>query len=79
MVAATDSALAADSSLLATDERAAIERALAEVRRLIPGGDRRALQTAVDALNNATEEFAARRMNRSVAQALTGRSVDALN
>jgi molecular chaperone HscA len=79
MVAATDSALAADSSLLAADERAAIERALAEVRRLIPGDDRRALQAAVDALNHATEEFAARRMNRSVAQALTGRSVDALS
>jgi len=79
MVAATDSALAADGSLLATEERAAIERASAEVRRLIPGDDRRALQVAIDALNSATEEFAARRMNRSVAQALTGRSVDALN
>jgi molecular chaperone HscA len=33
---------------------------------------------AVSALNRATEEFAARRMNRSVAHALTGRSVDSL-
>ena len=42
-------------------------------------GDRHALQAAASALNRATEEFAARRMDRGVAQALTGRRVDALN
>ena len=79
VAAATASALAVDGALLAPQERAAIDFALAEVHRLIAGSDRRALHTAVEALNRATEDFAARRMDRSMAQALTGRSVDALN
>jgi len=77
-IAATESALAADSELLSADERKAIDRALADVRLHLHGDDRHALHAATDALNRATEEFAARRMNRSVAQALTGRKVDAL-
>jgi molecular chaperone HscA len=79
IAAATTSALASDGDLLAPLERAAVDRALAEVRRLIPGSDRRTLHAAVEALNRATQDFAARRMDRSVAQALTGRSVDILN
>jgi len=58
---------------------AVIERAMAETRRLLAADDRHALHAAVGALNRATEEFAARRMDRGVAQALTGRSVDALS
>jgi len=79
IVAATNSALAADAELLTPDGRMAIESALSEVRRLVSGTDRRALHAAVEALNRSTEEFAARRMDRSVAEALTGRRVDALN
>jgi molecular chaperone HscA len=45
---------------------------------LIGQDDHHALAAAVTALNGATEEFAARRMNRGVERALTGRSVDAL-
>jgi hypothetical protein len=37
------------------------------------------LISAVAALNAATESFAAGRMDRSVARALTGRRVDALD
>jgi len=40
--------------------------------------DRRAVIEATDALNRASEDFAGRRMDRSVAQALTGRSIDTL-
>ena len=76
---ATAGALQTDGGLLLAPERDAIEHALAEVRRLISGEDRRALQAAVDALNRVTEPFAARRMDRGVARALTGRRVDALN
>ncbi len=78
IVDATEAALRADGDLLAAAERAPIERALAAVRGLSGGDDHRALAAAVAALNAATEEFAARRMNRGVARALTGRSVDAL-
>ena len=55
-----------------------IEHALAVVRGTATGDDRRALSAAIDALNAATADFAARRMNRSVARALSGRRVDAL-
>ena len=78
MLAATASALDADGDLLAPEERASIDAAMATVRQLGAGADRHALSAAVVALNRATEEFAARRMDRSVAGALAGRSVDSL-
>ena len=77
-VLATESALSADGELMSADEHKVIDRALADVHKLLDSDDRHALQAATDALNRATEEFAARRMNRSVAQVLTGRNVDAL-
>jgi len=78
IVAATRNALAADSELLSADERAAIDAALAEVTRCRGGADQRALVAATTALNRATDEFASRRMDRSVARALKGRRIDAL-
>ena len=78
VVAATESALAADGDLLGPDERVAVDGALADVRRLRDGDDRAALVRAVEALNRTTGDFAARRMDRGVARALAGRRVDAL-
>jgi molecular chaperone HscA len=78
LVAATRGALATDGGLLAPAERAAIDAAIAEVLRHRDGAEPRALAAATDALNRATGEFAARRMDRGVNRALAGRSVDAL-
>jgi molecular chaperone HscA len=78
VVSATRTALAADGDLLDTAERAAIDAALAEIARCRDGTDHRALVAATEGLNRATVEFAARRMDRGVARALTGRKVDAL-
>jgi len=78
IVDATEGALRSDGDLLSVAERIPIEQALAAVRRLAGQDDHHALVNAVSALNAATEEFAARRMNRGVGRALTGRSVDAL-
>jgi molecular chaperone HscA len=78
IIAATESALAADADLLDATERAGIDRALAHVQRTRDGDDRAALARAVTALNDATGAFAARRMDRGVARALTGKRVDAL-
>jgi molecular chaperone HscA len=78
IVDATEGALRSDGDLLSDAELIPIEQALAAVRRLAGQDDHRALVDAVSALNAATEEFAARRMNRGVGRALTGRSVDAL-
>ena len=57
----------------------AIDDAIADVLRQRDGGDRRRrCVAAIDALNRATGEFAAQRMDRGVARALTGRNIDAL-
>ena len=78
IIGATETALAADADLLDASERSAIDRALADVRRLRDGDDRAALAKAVEALNQATGDFAARRMDRGVAQALAGKRIDAV-
>jgi molecular chaperone HscA len=78
IIVATQSALAADADLLDADERATIDRALDAVRQAHDGTDRAALAKAVAVLNDATGTFAARRMDRGVARALTGRRIDAL-
>ena len=78
LVMVTHAALAADGDLLSPAERRTIDGALAEILRLRDGADARALVAASDALNRATGDFAARRMDLGVARALTGRSVDAL-
>jgi len=76
MVLATRSALAADGDLLPPAEREALESQLLALARM--DGDADAIDAAVKALAQATEGFAAERMNRSIARALTGRNVSAL-
>jgi len=78
IVAATVSALRADADLLSPDERKQIEGAIAAVNVRRNGDDHQALRASVEALNNATAEFAARRMDRSMRAALAGKRVDAL-
>lgn len=73
---ATGSALDADASLLSEQERADIAGLMAKVRECLPGDDQAAIKTAVDALARGTEEFAARRMDRSVRSALAGKKLD---
>jgi molecular chaperone HscA len=72
-------ALAADGALLSAEERAAIERQVAALASATPGGDYRAIRQAVDALNRATEEFAARRMDAGVKRALAGKRIASLD
>jgi molecular chaperone HscA len=71
-------ALAADAALLQAGELSAIEARMQEVRQLLSGPDTQALHDAVDALSHATDEFAARRMDRSIRAALSGKRVDEL-
>jgi len=75
---ATAHALAADGELLAADERAAIDAALAKLARARSGLDHHAIVAATAALNRASAEFASRRMDRDVARALKGKRIDAL-
>ncbi|GGC17397.1 chaperone protein HscA [Oxalicibacterium flavum] len=76
IVLATQSALDADSDLLSDDERAEVQRLLEAVRSAAAGTDHEAIKAAVHALAHGTDEFAARRMDRSVRSALSGRKLD---
>lgn len=73
---ATQSALDADAALLSDEERAEIAALLASLRTTAQGSDHQAIKEAVEALARGTEEFAARRMDRSVRSALAGRKLD---
>jgi len=78
LVEATRAALQVDSPLLSSQEIQAIERTMANLEKLLPGTDHRAIKQASDALNRATEEFAARRMDQGVKRALAGRKISSL-
>jgi molecular chaperone HscA len=73
---ATSSALAQDADLLSKTERAAIDACMALLRESAQGSDHQAIKAAVDALGKTTEDFAARRMDRNVRVALTGKKLD---
>jgi molecular chaperone HscA len=76
IVLATQSALDAAGELLSDAERAEVARLLDAVRSIAHGNDHVAIKAAVDALAAGTEEFAARRMDRSVRSALAGKTLD---
>jgi molecular chaperone HscA len=78
LIAAIRAALAQDGDLLSSDERAGLESDLVSLDAASRGMDHRALKSAVEALNRASESFAARRMDRSVSRALAGRRLDEL-
>jgi molecular chaperone HscA len=73
---ALNAALAADGALLSPEERGAIDSAIAKLRHAIKGEDRDLINAAVDGLDHATHAFAQRRMDRAVALALKGHSLD---
>ncbi|MEN9314133.1 MAG: Fe-S protein assembly chaperone HscA [Pseudomonadota bacterium] len=76
LLEATRAALSVDGTLLSTAERHQVDALLEHLVQVAEGNDVAALRTAVDALARGTEAFAARRMNRSIAEALTGRRVE---
>ncbi|RZI96581.1 MAG: Fe-S protein assembly chaperone HscA [Variovorax sp.] len=78
MLLATQSALDADGDLLSADERAAIDAAMAALRTGRQSEDAAAVEAATKALADATEAFAAQRMNAGIARALSGRKVESL-
>ena len=79
VVEALQVALDADGDkLLSSEERAELDSAVAKVKEVRDGDDWQKLKEAVAALNRATTEFAARRMNASIQSALAGQSLDSL-
>lgn len=75
LLVAIDSALQADPELLNAEERTQIDGLLADLRQKAGGDDQIAIKTATETLSHATDEFAARRMDKSIRAALAGRRV----
>ena len=78
LLEATVAALAADGDLLSLDERNAIERLVADSSAHLQGTDIGAIRAATEALIAGTDDFAARRMDRSIRAALAGRTIEEL-
>ena len=76
LVLATRSAITSDGNLLDDSERQAIETLLTAASQAATGDDAHAIEAAVEALTAGTEDFAARRMNQGIRQALAGRRIE---
>lgn len=75
LIEATRTALAEDADLLSATERSSMENSVTRLQSVLVGDDRRAIDEAMQTLSQETADFAARRMNRSVQRALSGRKV----
>ncbi|MDI3380970.1 Fe-S protein assembly chaperone HscA [Xenophilus aerolatus] len=78
MLLATRSALEADGALLGAEERATIDRLMAELDAARSLQDAAVVEAATKALADGTEAFAAQRMNQGIARALAGRKLESI-
>jgi molecular chaperone HscA len=78
LVLATQTALHADGDLLSAQERAAVDGAIAALQTSAQGEDAAQIEASSKILAQVTEAFAAQRMNRGIAQALSGHTLDSL-
>jgi molecular chaperone HscA len=80
LIVAINAALEKDGEkFLSPEERKTLENQIAALRETAQGTDATAISREMEALNKATEPFAARRMDASVQQALTGHKLEELN
>jgi molecular chaperone HscA len=76
LVLATRKGIDSDADLLDATERAAVDQALDDLTKAIASASSpAAVQSAIDKLDQVTHEWAGRRMNRAVAQAIAGKNV----
>lgn len=76
LLEAIHSALIGSAEILSLDERARIDAAMLHLQNVVDSDDRPMIDAAMSVLSDATNEFAARRMDQSVHQALTGKNID---
>ncbi len=76
MVLATRSALAVDAALLTPQEQQDLQALIQAALTAAQGTDAGVIESAVEALAQGTEAFAAARMNQGIRQALAGRRVE---
>ena len=75
---AAQAAMAATPDLLTDEDRARIDAAVNVLSAAKAGTDHGAIRRAVEGLDAASKDFAARRMNRALEQGLRGRTVGAV-
>ncbi|WP_411359109.1 Fe-S protein assembly chaperone HscA [Pseudidiomarina salilacus] len=75
---ALSSALAVDAELLDSDERERLDNAMAALREARAGTETAAIEKAIEAVDKASEDFAARRMDAGIRKALSGSNVNEL-
>ena len=78
LLLATRSALAVDGGLLSAQERSAIDSAMAVTEGALSSTDAAHIEAMSKALAQATEAFAAARMNHGIAQALAGKNIETI-
>ena len=76
LIESVEAAIRNDGALLDAAERELIDSRIAGVRAVSASEDYRLIKAAVLALSQATEAFAARRMDKNVADALRGRKLE---
>jgi len=76
LLGAVAAALELDADLLDETELAVIQSSIAALEGRLDNGSAEEIRAAVSDLGNATDNFAAKRMNRNIQRALTGQSVD---
>lgn len=78
LIAGIGAALETDGELLDPGERGALEAAVTALEEMLSSDDAEAIRGATEQTGRASELFAARRMDRSIQQALAGVSLDSL-
>ncbi len=73
---ALNAALTQDAKLLSKEEHHSIDVAMQKLKTARDGSDPRAIKKMIDEADQASSEFAARRMDQSIKQALTGHTLD---
>ena len=76
LIESVQAALSADADLLGAAEQTRIEQQLQATRLIAAGEDIDAIRQSIKALSAVTDDFAAKRMDRSIRAALTGRSLN---
>jgi len=80
LLASIENALFEDGDkLLSATERADIEAALQHLREVAVGDDGHAITREIDKAGQVSNEFATRRMDASIKEALAGKALDAVN
>ena len=76
---ATDKAFDTDADLLDAAERARIEQALTDLRTAVSASTKASrVEAAISALDDATHDWAGRRMNRAIQAAMAGKNLGAV-